>query len=486
MVALLALHCGAARVEEALQTSSLEERDSPNDGGANMWKSLQRHITGAQTLVENRVHFPVIYIAGWANSFFDYKDNSTNGAWASVNFPSPNVWKAEQVLSMTWNDDTKVASNAPGVEIRFRNGGGWDSVMLGRKMPFFKPLVDIGYEEDVTLMVHPWDWRQSAAGWMQQDFPRLKDEIKAAQKRQGRKVVVATSSGGAPYFSRFVAWAGSRWARQHVEAIVSFSGSYSGSVQALQQGIGGVLGADITKTSCPRCEPKVSDASKPLRSTLLRLSGMLDTVDEPIRRAQRSAPGSYWLMPKLDYSTNPVEDPLVVVMTQKDENVWEIGGNKGNTTHYRVSQLPELFRALGDETGAKMMAYALSESNATTQDPGVPVHCLISHNVMTPEALFLKNGKIEAVTMGDGDGTVTRSSIDVCTRWKSTVKTYAWTNARHAQPLSDGVDVLIAVATNNQSSLKDWQPVRGWVTKLLTPESSIMAKPQESLLDYFR
>lgn len=130
----------------------------------------------------------------------------------------------------------------------------------------------------------------------------------------------------------------------------------------------------------------------------------------------------------------------------------------GGRRDYRASELPALFKSLGFIRESSMMAHA--QKQKMSQDPGVPVHCVIEQNLKTPQVLRMtKSHGVEGVVMGDGDEVVELASLDACSRWKSTVKTYRVNGVRHASSfkfLKEGLDVLIYVATNDQEKWKAW------------------------------
>lgn len=129
---------------------------------------------------------------------------------------------------------------------------------------------------------------------------------------------------------------------------------------------------------------------------------------------------------------------------------------------YKASELPELLRKVGRPGSADMMEYALSVS--TTTDPGVPVHCVFAHNIQTFTKLaFTTSEDLQTeqamVTLDDGDQTVNSASAEVCTRWSSTVKVYRIPGAVHAalMDVDQVLDVIEAVATNEDQKWKDWK-----------------------------
>jgi len=127
---------------------------------------------------------------------------------------------------------------------------------------------------------------------------------------------------------------------------------------------------------------------------------------------------------------------------------------------YRASELPDLFRVVGRGDSAEIMEYALSVG--TTTDPGVPVHCVFCDNVQTfTKVAFNSSEEIDHafVTLDDGDQTVNSASLEVCTRWKSTVKVYRVPGVKHAMSLdvNQVIDVIEAVATNDEKTWQEWK-----------------------------
>merc|ERR1712182_5743 len=105
------------------------------------------------------------------------------------------------------------------------------------------------------------------------------------------------------------------------------------------------------------------------------------------------------------------------------------------------------------------MEYALTQS--TTTDPGVPVHCIISHHIQTYKSLEFRNteAKDAIVNLGDGDQTVHSDSLEVCVRWPSTKKVYKIPGVKHGSMLDVGqvVDVLQALALDDEKAWRDWK-----------------------------
>jgi len=245
-----------------------------------------------------------------------------------------------------------------------------------------------------------------------------------------------------------------------------------------------------------------------------------DKLDEVLTRLVQTWPSIYYMSTAVDYSTEPPTDRKVVTMlngaipdvcTAEPETStkcgstvtrggWEFDDPKflsrtqcaechkvskfsacsqgfEKTGHgfihdlcckrhtcdaktYRASELPTLFAKIGAEKHAQLMAYA--GSVGTTSDPGVPVHCIFSHNVQTfNELRFATREDLDkpSVILDDGDMTVDAHSLEVCTRWKSTVKTYKLPGVKHSGMLDveQVLEVIVAVATNDDKAWKSWK-----------------------------
>jgi hypothetical protein len=242
--------------------------------------------------------------------------------------------------------------------------------------------------------------------------------------------------------------------------------------------------------------------------------------DEVLKKIVWNWPSIYWMSPGVDFSTDPPTDPLVVTLLNgeapteckvKEETSSACGAtqtrggwkfdsptflsstqcaecystsvlkecakdydraSKGwlqnlcckrhtcNAKSYRASELVDLFRVVGRAESAEIMDYALSVG--TTTDPGVPVHCIFSDNVQTFTKIAFNTSedtKRAYTLLDDGDQTVNLASLEVCTRWRSTVKVYRVPGVKHASTLDVDqiIDVIEAVATNDKNKWSQWK-----------------------------
>lgn len=323
------------------------------------------------------------------------------------------------------------------------------------------------------------------------------------------------------------AWA-TRYIHAIVPVATGWNGAVM-AASAVLDSILGTWGTDGDCPNCEPSHGMPNMSHHRRRLERRRLDGLTDWMkdwaiaigDDLLQDMFSSFPATYTVHPGIDHSTNPPTDPEVVTLSnalapaecsanadtatvcgaKKDakgytletgflskdqcgECVWtsghcDEGWNRaydGWTQDlcckrhqcmprtYKASELPELYRELGQEMHAQMMEYSLTID--TTSDPGVPVHCVYSHNVQTFNGLNLAAKKENdpeelvnnVISMDDGDQTVDHASLEVCDRWASTVKTYRVNGVAHSSMLNveQVLDVLAAVATEDQATLDNW------------------------------
>lgn len=417
-------------------------------------------------------------------------------------------------LGMDWNDTSKVATCRPGVRKVLPKGGTRGFAAFDVK-DLIKELKRHGYKTGKTLIGHPYDWRQSVRGWEQTSFQILREDIEAAFKLVGRKVLVASVSMGGLYFHAFLQYMGKAWSKKHIELFMPFAAPFNGAVQSLMIDFsrGDELASDPVVTSCPKCMPPKpkKKVNRNLAFWAFRIFGM--PIATNLLPALKTTPSFYYVMPGID-STRPQGD------SHRDPQVVTYNGKV-----VKASETPELLAKFGNPTGAKMLKYAQAQNRNT--DPGVPVHCVYEVNVKTPkefnvirkgmvgigvDAADPKNWKdmaleslniakyqaedpqpvdprgfvhgplskkgrkrellqfheiwrmsLTSVVEGDGDGVVSRDSLEVCSRWKSTVASYRFRNFRHTQSTTtkEASQLLAALAMNDTAVLKAWKVPSG-------------------------
>lgn len=278
--------------------------------------------------------------------------------------------------------------------------------------------------------------------------------------------------------------------QRHIKAWVPVGAPWNGAVNCLS-GLSSATASvsdentdlGVATFTCPKCKPRMDHAERGvMKSTMLKMLGPAERkINAMLTELLRTLPSVYWLSTGVDRSQNPPHDKVYVEM------ITEAGKKKT----YRASQVPQhLADDLHDKRAGDMMQYALSVG--TTTDPGVPVHCVFGYNVRTDNKIiadFTQNADSKyTIELGDGDGTVhTEGSLDVCTRWKSTVKTYKLPGVIHnaAFNVRQVADIILAVATDDEKSWKAWKEPK--YTELVWMERNDKTSPSkvdtEALVD---
>lgn len=481
-----------------------------------------------------------------ANRLCPGRSKSFSTVWGSTSKTKLDPLCLQTTFGLTWDNDAKVGRDHAGIHVRPQGGWrGFDALNNLFGMHIWGPMIDrlegLGYETGISLIGHPYDWRQSVASWQKKSFPLLKVDIENAVTATRSRAVVTALSMGCPYAHAFLQWTGDEWNAAHIDAFVPYAGPFNGATSALQTLLAGFL-ASFSKSggSCPSCVPPVEEREAPPELEDDSLWGnfkkmitapVMSYFEGVLTETTNSFPSVWWMVPTVDSSVDPPEDPIVLKFPKglapsacritagrsatgtscgagKTVDGWKLkagflapdqcGECQWHSRHYlnsaspcpdefdlaadfsnnttpfsvlcckrrrcskepvRASQLPELLRSMGRGSDADMMAYALTQP--TTADPGVPVHCVIPLNVKTPELLDMESDlKVASIQYGDGDGTVHASSLQVCSRWKSTVKTYTMPDVLHGGSImtEQSFDILVAVATDDTATWQAWTP----------------------------
>eukprot|EP00811_Abedinium_folium_P032395 NODE_5444_length_1769_cov_13.975030.p1 GENE.NODE_5444_length_1769_cov_13.975030~~NODE_5444_length_1769_cov_13.975030.p1 ORF type:complete len:470 (+),score=103.32 NODE_5444_length_1769_cov_13.975030:2-1411(+) len=375
----------------------------------------------------------------------------------------------------------------------------------------------------------------------------------------GAGAVLTGVSMAGPYTHAFLSWAAhndASWTARYVHAFAPIDGPWNGAADALMSLISSSLGSFTATGDCPGCTPQPkTNIPAPQDWWSGFLNGLKhELVNELMDANIRGFPSIYWVSTGYDASTSPPSDPDVITLVNgamvpecvaDSENGVSCGANgtrggdvfdnpdflqsdecaecykllgfnndcrsgfevaydgwtydlccKRHTCTpktYKASELPELLQQVGRQTNADMMRHALN--TGTTADPGVPVHCIYSHNIQTIAAplRFATTDALQAsgyVQFDDGDGTVDLPSLEVCTRWPSTVKAYTFPDMVHASTLGivELAELIEAIATNNDGYWRDWQsPSRQDIISRnanasVAPETRVFALTEEILI----
>eukprot|EP00928_Gymnodinium_smaydae_P011539 TRINITY_DN14246_c0_g2_i1.p1 TRINITY_DN14246_c0_g2~~TRINITY_DN14246_c0_g2_i1.p1 ORF type:complete len:617 (+),score=63.48 TRINITY_DN14246_c0_g2_i1:60-1910(+) len=450
-----------------------------------------------------------------------------------------------KTFGLKWDEDRRAGIAEPGVHVRPHGGyHGFDAMTrffdTGDWDPVLRNVWQNSQNAGIKSVGHPYDWRLSVDQWRNLSFPQLRGDIENAVRSQKQRAVVVTSSMGSTYFHTFLQSVDPKWKDEHIEAFVPVNGPFNGAVSAVFTALAGLSPSyqmDSLNVTCPSCGPSTPNARSD-ESTLDWLSSKASSMrryvqgtqmawmDKQYQKTLRSFPSLYFVMPKVDVSRTPHEDPVIVsfpngipakqclvkssklvagttcgatttrngyhimynflAADQCAECVWKTDGCPAaegfdiartlgvlswkrylcckrhvcEKRSYRASELPDLFRHIGDwEQEAQMSEYALA--HPTSADPGVPVHCIFGSNTRTMKQLDIDSRlRLRGLVMGDGDGTVDDSSLRVCQNWNSTVKVYKLPNVKHAgsTQLGEIGNLIGAIARGDKQYWQAWKP----------------------------
>jgi lysophospholipase-3 len=348
---------------------------------------------------------------------------------------------------------TGYAKNAAGVETRTPAFGSTEAVeeldpsIPAHKSAVFRDLVNKlesegGLVKNVTLRAAPYDFRFTPDSIPQ--FGRaLKSLIEETVRTAREPVVLVSHSMGGLHTYYFLQNQSAEWKKQFIKSWVAIATPFAGAAKTAR------LFASGDNEGIGAINPK------------------------SLRAEQRSYETNLWLSPWAHTSqgvwdASGVNDgdqdapPLVEAVGPDGKVLLAFGAQSAGTTEgekflqavdYEAGVLP--LRRVSTLLGGK-------EGGGGLQAPGVPVLCLFSQNVSTPEGFrygapsddlaAVDWAQTPQVLSGDGDGTVNYRSLRVCERWTSggaRVKRFG--GISHSQMLMDD-KVLNAVLQEVSSS----------------------------------
>jgi len=204
---------------------------------------------------------------------------------------------------------------------------GWDFVALKHQL--------VGYEWDVDMFAHPYDFRFGAEEYKLTEWPKLKANIELAYKNTGNKVVLESLSMGGTYTSAFLSTMTQDWKDTYIDSWVSLAGSLNGSTYNL----GSIINGENY--------------------------GMGYVNKQYFADMYSTWPSSIWVTPVAD-SVNGV-----IAITP--------------SFNYTITEMPQLMYKAGlFDTGDLKRKYYNKNSWNTANDPGVKTWCWFSFNVRKP------------------------------------------------------------------------------------------------------
>ena len=169
--------------------------------------------------------------------------------------------------------------------------------------------------------------------------------------------------------------------------------------------------------------------------------GIIIDMDIWGREAQRTYPGTAWLLP---YPSDTwTRDEVLVMTPDRNYTAWD----------YKA-----LFQAMNYTRGYEMYEEFMNLTNDLLP-PNLTTHCYYGNKVDTPLTFVYGKGDFPDVDPkiinGNGDGTVNNNSLLACERWK-TQQTYsvtlkAFDNVEHVDMVknSDVIAAVEAIAVGN-------------------------------------
>jgi len=289
-------------------------------------------------------------------------------------------------IKLVYNSSTRRSSNNAGVFTRVPGWGStssleyldpsWSAWVLGDAGNYLHSMVDylvnkLGYERDRNLVGAPYDFR--FAPYSQAPFFRqLKTLIEDIyHNNDQRRVTVVSHSMGGLFSLHFFQQQSQAWLDRHIQRFFPLSTPW--------------LGAEL------------------LLSTILCGYNMgIDLLDPlVIREEQRSYETATYLLPQAD--TWPHKGQVLVSTPARN---------------YTVRDYQALFLAMGYPQGWQLLQNV--RGITPLRHPRVPTTCIYSLGVDTVQALEYGPGFPEsqpARVMGDGDGTVTKTSAEFCRKF---------------------------------------------------------------------
>lgn len=202
------------------------------------------------------------------------------------------------------------------------------------------------------------------------------------KENNNTKVTMLGHSLGAPVSLHFLtAVVDQAWKDKHIHAYLTIGGAWAGAVKSLQTIITGLTSFDTDN------------------GLVILLEKFINSIIRPVFRSFGSV---YWMMPRA--SVVGPDTPLVITPTKQ----------------YTANDYEELFDDIGYPEGYKKFL-GIEKYNVDWPAPNVPTYCFYGLGINTTQAIYYEEDafpdKGPISIDGDGDGTVSRSSLEVCKRW---------------------------------------------------------------------
>ena len=214
-------------------------------------------------------------------------------------------------------------------------------------------------------------------------FADLKRLIQDMYEENGNtKVTMLGHSLGAPVSLHFLtAVVDQAWKDKYIHAYATIGGAWAGATKSLNMIITGLTSFDTDN------------------GLVIVLEKFINAIVGPIFRSFGSV---FWMLPRAS-----VVGPDTIVVTT-------------STKRYTANDYEELFEDMGYPEGYKRFQ-EIEQYNVDWPAPNVPMYCFYGLGLETAKSIVYGEGdfpdKGPRSIYGDGDGTVSRSSLEVCKRW---------------------------------------------------------------------
>ncbi|KAE8609336.1 hypothetical protein XENTR_v10011779 [Xenopus tropicalis] len=286
-------------------------------------------------------------------------------------------------IRVVYNKTTRMASNAPGVDVHVPGFGKTYSVeyldkskLAGYFHTLVQNLVNNGYVRDQTVRAAPYDWRIAPNG-QKEYFEKLKSLIEEMSNKYNESVFIIGHSLGNLYLLYFLNHQPQEWKDKYVKGFISLGAPWGGAVKPLL----------VLMSGDNHGIPMVSNIK--------------------IREEQRMTTTNPWMLP-----TNLGWPESHVFISTPSRN-------------YTYKNYRKLFHDIGFEDGW----YMWEDTKGLLEGlppPGVEVYCIYGTGIPTPETYIYGEGFPNEpaidIKYSDGDDTVHTRSMELCKRWISQQK----------------------------------------------------------------